>query len=107
MRLLLLLMLAGCTTVDYVAVRYVEVPPEELAKACDRDRIIGRSGGCVVKRGDIWEIRAPRPRDVRDARALEVLGHEFYCHAWLGIGHTDEHGVRRDPRHDCVPQERL
>ena len=97
-----LLGLSACSTVDYVKVIYVEVDGPALRAACPR--LIGTFGGCVVRRGDIVEIRAPRPRDVRDAKAMEVLGHEFYCHAWLNQSHTDDKGVRREPKHDCVPE---
>lgn len=103
MRLLVLLvLLCGCTTVDYVKVRYVVVEPAALPRACPR--IIGTYGGCAMKRGDIWEIYAPQPRDVLDSGAMAVLGHEFYCHAWLGKGHYDEKGVRLEPWRDCVPE---
>lgn len=102
MRLLIIALLSGCTVVDYAKVRYVEVAAADLPQECPR--LIGSYGGCVVFRGDIAEIRAPRPKDVRDSKALEVIGHEFYCHAWLKQSHTDIHGVRREPKLDCVPQ---
>lgn len=92
----------GCAPVEYVKVTYVAVDGAELRRACPR--LIGTYGGCVTFRGDIAEIHAPRPRDVRDRTALEVIGHEFYCHAWLKQSHTDEQGVRRDPHRDCMPE---
>lgn len=105
MATVLAILLAGCTTVDYVKVRYIEVEPQELARECPV--LIGRHLGCASQRGDIWEIRAPRPRDVRDGSALEILGHEFYCHAWLKQDHRDEKNVRREPSKDCVPPGRI
>ena len=97
----LALMLVACTPVEYVKVTYIAVDHEELPQACER--LIGTNEGCVVQRGDITEIRAPRPKDVRDAKAMEVIGHEFYCHAWLKQSHTDARGVRREPHFDCTP----
>src|SRR5688572_13053737 len=93
MRLALSLLMVGCTSVEYVKVSFIE--STDLARDCPR--LIGSYGGCVVQRGDIAEIRAPRPKDVRDSKALEVIGHEFYCHAWLKQSHTDDQGVRREP----------
>lgn len=95
------LVLVACTPVDYVKVSYIAVDRDDLPQACGR--LIGTSGGCAVQRGDITEIRAPRPKHVRDSKAMEVIGHEFYCHAWLKQSHTDARGVRRDPHFDCTP----
>ena len=96
------LLLVGCQPLDYVKVRYVEVQGEALRDACPR--LIGTYGGCVKFRGDVAEIYAPRPADVRDQQAMIVIGHEFYCHAWLKQSHTDEQGVRRDPWRDCMQE---
>ena len=101
-QVLLLLALMGCQSVDYVNVRYVHVEGAELRSACDR--LIGVYGGCVKFRSGVAEIYAPRPKDVRDVKAMEIIGHEFYCHAWLKQSHTDSQGVRREPQADCVPE---
>jgi hypothetical protein len=93
---------SACSTVDYVKVRYVEVEPDKMSRACPNPRLIGTWSACAVFYGDVVEIRAPRPQNVADHRALAVIGHEFYCHAWLRMDHFDAKGVRREPRSDCV-----
>ena len=100
---LALTFLCGCATSDYVMVRYIEVAPEEMHRACPNPRLIGTWAGCTVRSGNgLVEIRALRPRNVADHQALATIGHEFYCHAWLRQDHYDDKDVRREPARDCV-----
>lgn len=89
MRLLLLLLLFGCTYApeESQSVKLTLVASSaQIGEKCGKENVLLEGFGCAKKSPGSCEIVAVKPRSFDDAAAIKTLGHELW-HCFHGPVH--------------------